>query len=163
MSLIRYPALWSPFQMRWAYQEKWDLFITFDWAVLLTKIQPIWTQFCTIFSGIPHSTILGGPKYVRQSLYLASLAYLVHVFCQAEYCWVGYPWKGHAKCSSDALNSSQKDCPVKKTKICLLLQRGWVVPNGYFHLWKYPAPLGADVSIWSRIALLQICFVAEGG
>ena len=36
--------------------QKFDLVITFDWRVLLTWDQHVWTAFCTIFSGTPHFT-----------------------------------------------------------------------------------------------------------
>ena len=39
--------------------QKWDLVITFDWGVLLTQGQRVWTAFCKIFSGTPHLTIFG--------------------------------------------------------------------------------------------------------
>ena len=39
------------------------LIITFDWRVLLTKEQRVWTTFCKIFSGTPHLTVFGAPKY----------------------------------------------------------------------------------------------------
>ena len=37
---------------------------TFDWGVLLTQGQCVWTVFCKIYSGTPHLTILGMLKYV---------------------------------------------------------------------------------------------------
>ena len=43
--------------------QKWDLVITFDWGVLMTRGQCVWTAFCKIFSGTPHLTILRAPKY----------------------------------------------------------------------------------------------------
>ena len=40
-----------------------DLVITFDWGVLLTQGQRVWTAFCKILSGTPHLTIFGALKY----------------------------------------------------------------------------------------------------
>ena len=45
---------------------KFDLVITFDWGVVLTQGQRVWTAFCKIFAGIPHSPISGAPKYACQ-------------------------------------------------------------------------------------------------
>ena len=46
--------------------QKIDLVIIFDWRVLLTyKDQHVWTAFCKIFSGTPHLTIFGAPKYTK--------------------------------------------------------------------------------------------------
>ena len=42
--------------------QKFDLVITFDWRVLLTLDQRVWTAFCKIFSGICHLIISGAPK-----------------------------------------------------------------------------------------------------
>ena len=44
--------------------------------VLLTQGQCVWTAFCMIFSGIPHWTIFGLPKYACLTSYLA---YIRHV------------------------------------------------------------------------------------
>ena len=54
-----------------AVAPKFDLVITFDWGVVLTQGQRVWTAFCKIFSGIPHLTIFGSPKYAGQIPYLA--------------------------------------------------------------------------------------------
>ena len=43
-------------------------------GVLLTQGQHVWAAFCMIFSGVPHSTIFGLPKYARQILCLSYLA-----------------------------------------------------------------------------------------
>ena len=48
------------------FAPKFYLVITFDWGVLLTQGQCVWTAFCKIFSGIPHSPISGAPKYASQ-------------------------------------------------------------------------------------------------
>ena len=53
--------------------EKWDLIVTFDWGVLLTQGQCVWTAFCKIFSGTPHLNIFCTPKYAPQISYLAYL------------------------------------------------------------------------------------------
>ena len=58
--------------------QKFDLLMVFDWGVPLTSGQCAWTAFCMFFSGIPHSTIFGWPKYARQILYLAYLGYIWH-------------------------------------------------------------------------------------
>ena len=49
-----------------AVAPKFDLVITFDWGVVSTQGQCVWTAFCKIFSGIPHSPISGAPKYACQ-------------------------------------------------------------------------------------------------
>ena len=43
-----------------------NLICWFDWGVLLTQGQHVWAAFCMIFSGVPHSTIFGLPKYAHQ-------------------------------------------------------------------------------------------------
>ena len=48
--------------------KKWHLVITFDRGVL-TNGQRFWTAFCKIFSGTPHLTIFGAPKYVYLAKY----------------------------------------------------------------------------------------------
>ena len=46
--------LWSlTFQLQWGNWAKWNLIITFDWAVLLIQSQCDWSAFCMILSGIP--------------------------------------------------------------------------------------------------------------
>ena len=57
---------------------------------LLPEDQRVWTAFCKIFSGIPHSTILSVLKYAPQIWYLAIFG---RVFECAWYGQVGYPWK----------------------------------------------------------------------
>ena len=49
-----------------AVAPKFDLVITFDWGVVSTQGQCVWTAFCKIFSGIPHSPISDAPKYACQ-------------------------------------------------------------------------------------------------
>ena len=63
-----------------AVAPKFDLVITFDWGVLLTQGQRVWTAFCKIFSGIPHLTIFGSPKYARQMPYLAIIGCIWHIW-----------------------------------------------------------------------------------
>ena len=87
-----------------AVAPKFDLVITFDWGVLLTQGQRVWTAFCKIFSGIPHLTIFSTLKYAAQILYLAVFARVIErVFRHAKKGQVGCPWKDPAKWCSDAL------------------------------------------------------------
>ena len=68
--------------------------------------QRVSTAFCKIFSGTPHLTLFGAPKYAPKYAYLAYLAIFGifgRVFGRPKYGQVGYPWKDLAKCSSDAL------------------------------------------------------------
>ena len=75
------------------------LVITFDWEVLLTEDQCIWTAFCKIYSGKPHLTIFGALKYAPKYGQIHQIEYLGCV----KYGRLGYPWKDLAKCSSVAL------------------------------------------------------------
>ena len=52
---------------------KFDLVITFDWGVVLTQGQRVWTAFCKIFSGIPHSPIFSAPKYACQIRHICQI------------------------------------------------------------------------------------------
>ena len=46
----------------WEIGQQIDLVVTFDWAVLSTQGQRVWT--CKILSGIPHLTIFGAPNAI---------------------------------------------------------------------------------------------------
>ena len=50
---------------------------------------------------------------IRQSWPNSQILYLACVFWQAKYGQVGYPWKDHAKCSSETLTLWQHDPTVK--------------------------------------------------
>ena len=52
--------------------QNFYLVITFDWRVLLTLDQRIWTAFCKILSGTPHLTILGAPIYAHIAPHIAN-------------------------------------------------------------------------------------------
>ena len=54
-------------------------------GVLLTQGQRVWTAFFLIFSGIPHLTIFGTPKYRPVVLYLACLSVFGHIFERDKY------------------------------------------------------------------------------
>ena len=54
---------------------KFDLVITFDWGFYSHKSQGqrVWTAFCKIFSGIPHSPIFSAPKYACQIRHICQI------------------------------------------------------------------------------------------
>ena len=62
-------------------------------GALLTQGQRIFTSFYKIFSGIPHFTIFGGPKYAPIQGQIGQMSYLGRIFQHAKYGQGGYPWK----------------------------------------------------------------------
>ena len=69
------PTLFS-FALHLQWGNQWDSVKTFDWEVLLTQGQYVWTAFCKIYSGTPHLTIFCAPKYTPKYAYLAIFSIL---------------------------------------------------------------------------------------
>ena len=97
------------------------------WLVGHTDLRS--TPLSYIFHALSRDTQLGNVYHAQPNSQLAILAkyldiwlfgYLVRYF---EHSQVGYPWKEHDKCSSEALAWSPKDPPVKSygQNRCLLL------------------------------------------
>ena len=83
--------------------QKSILAITFDWRVLRTSGQRLWATFFMLFSGIPHLAMFNMPCQIAKYPDIWLIWLFGYLAARDKRGQVGYPWKEHEKCSSEAL------------------------------------------------------------